>query len=114
MNRLLQGDVGSGKTIVAFIASFANFLSGYQTAFMAPTEILAKQHFDNAKKLFKEYGLNIELLVSSISKKKKDEIYEKLENGEIDLVFGTQAIIQEKVKFKNLGLVITDEQHRLE
>jgi len=112
MNRLLQGDVGSGKTIVAFIASYANFLSGYQTAFMAPTEILAKQHFDNAKKLFKEYGLNVELLVSSISKKKKEEIYEKLENGEIDLVIGTQAIIQEKVKFKNLGLVITDEQHR--
>ena len=112
MNRLLQGDVGSGKTIVAFIASYANYLSGYQTAFMAPTEILAKQHFDNAKTLFKDYGLNVELLVSSISKKKKDEIYKKLENGEIDLIIGTQAIIQEKVKFKNLGLVITDEQHR--
>ena len=112
MNRLLQGDVGSGKTIVAFIASYANYLSNYQTAFMAPTEILAKQHFDNAKKLFKDYDINTELLTSSLSTKKKNEIYEKLENGEIDLIIGTQAIIQEKVKFNNLGLVITDEQHR--
>ena len=112
MNRLLQGDVGSGKTIVAFIASYANYLSNYQTAFMAPTEILAKQHFDNARKLFKEFGIKIELLTSSLSTKKKNEIYEKLENGEIDLIIGTQAIIQEKVKFNNLGLVITDEQHR--
>jgi len=112
MNRLLQGDVGSGKTIVAFIASYANYLANYQTAFMAPTEILAKQHFENAKDLFKDYNLNVELLTSSLSKNKKNEIYEKLENGDIDLIIGTQAIIQEKVKFKNLGLVITDEQHR--
>lgn len=112
MNRLLQGDVGSGKTIVAFIASYANYLANYQTAFMAPTEILAKQHFDNAKKLFKDYDIKIELLTSSLSTKKKNEVYEKLENGEIDLIIGTQAIIQEKVKFNNLGLVITDEQHR--
>jgi len=112
MNRLLQGDVGSGKTIVAFIASYANYLSGYQTAFMAPTEILAKQHFDSAKKIFEQYDIKIELLTSSLSKNKKNEIYERLENGDIDLVIGTQAIIQEKVKFNNLGLVITDEQHR--
>lgn len=112
MNRLLQGDVGSGKTIVAFIASYANFLSGYQTAFMAPTEILARQHYDNAKKLFKDYDIKVELLTSSLSIKKKTEIYERLELGTIDLVIGTQAIIQEKVKFNNLGLVITDEQHR--
>jgi len=112
MNRLLQGDVGSGKTIVAFIACYANYLSKYQSAFMAPTEILAKQHYDNAKKLFKDYDIQIELLTSSISTKKKNEIYDKLENGKIDLIIGTQAIIQEKVKFSNLGLVITDEQHR--
>ena len=112
MNRLLQGDVGSGKTIVAFIASYANYLSGYQTAFMAPTEILAKQHFESAKKLFKNYDMKIELLTSSLSQKKKNDIYDRLAKGEIDLLIGTQAIIQEKVKFSNLGLVITDEQHR--
>jgi len=112
MNRLLQGDVGTGKTIVAFIASYANYLSNYQTAFMAPTEILAKQHYNNVKKLFKDYNIEVELLTSSLSTKKKKEVYEKLENGEIDLIIGTQAIIQEKVKFNNLGLVITDEQHR--
>lgn len=112
MNRLLQGDVGSGKTIVAFIASYANYLSSYQTALMAPTEILAKQHFDSAKKVFKDTGMRIELLTSSLSIKKKEEIYERLFNNEIDLIIGTQALIQEKVKFNNLGLVITDEQHR--
>ena len=112
MNRLLQGDVGSGKTIVAFISAYANYLSDYQTALMAPTEILAKQHFENAKKIFKDCDIKIELLTSSLSQKKKSEIYEKLESGDIDLIIGTQAIIQEKVKFKNLGLVITDEQHR--
>ena len=112
MNRLLQGDVGSGKTIVAFIATYANYLSGYQTAFMAPTEILARQHFENSKQLFKDYNLKIELLTSSLTKNKKNEIYERLENGDIDFIIGTQAIIQDKVKFNNLGLVITDEQHR--
>ena len=112
MNRLLQGDVGSGKTIVAFIASYANYLSNYQTAIMAPTEILAKQHYEGAKKLFKNYEIKVELLTSSLSTKKKNEVYKKLEEGEIDLIIGTQAIIQEKVKFNNLGLVITDEQHR--
>jgi len=112
MNRLLQGDVGSGKTIVAFIASYINYLSGYQTAFMAPTEILATQHYDNALKLFKDSKIRVELLTSSTTKKKKEEIYERLQNNEIDLIIGTQSLIQEKVVFGNLGLVITDEQHR--
>lgn len=112
MNRLLQGDVGSGKTIVAFIACYINFLSGYQSAFMAPTEILAVQHYDNAIKLFKDTKIRVELLTSSTTKKKKEEIYERLRNNEIDLIIGTQSLIQEKVVFGNLGLVITDEQHR--
>ena len=112
MNRLLQGDVGSGKTIVAFIASYANYLANYQTALMVPTEILAKQHYENAKKIFEKYDLKIELLTSSLKKSKKDEIYERLNAGDIDLIIGTQAIIQDKVQFKNLGLIITDEQHR--
>lgn len=112
MNRLLQGDVGSGKTIVAFIAAYANYISGYQTALMAPTEILAKQHFENAKEIFKSYDLKIGLLTSSESKKVKEEIYEDLANGNLDLIIGTQALIQDRVKFNNLGLVITDEQHR--
>ena len=112
MNRLLQGDVGSGKTIVAFITTYANYLSNYQTALMAPTEILAKQHYDNAKKVFKNTDMKIELLTSSLTNKKKEEIYNKLYNNEIDLIIGTQAIIQDKVNFANLGLVITDEQHR--
>ena len=112
MNRLLQGDVGSGKTIVAFIAVYANFLSKYQSALMAPTEILATQHYEEAKKVFSKYKLNIALLTSSTSSKEKKEIYENLENGKIDLVIGTQALIQEKVNYKKLGLVITDEQHR--
>ena len=112
MNRLLQGDVGSGKTIVAFIAIYANHLSKYQSALMAPTEILATQHYEEAKKVFSKYKLNIALLTSSTSSKDKKEIYENLENGKIDLVIGTQALIQEKVNYKKLGLVITDEQHR--
>ena len=112
MNRLLQGDVGSGKTIVAFIAIYANYLSKYQSALMAPTEILACQHYEEAKKVFSKYKLNIALLTSSTSSKEKKEIYENLENGSIDLIIGTQSLIQEKVAYKKLGLVITDEQHR--
>jgi len=112
MNRLLQGDVGSGKTIVSIIACYINYLGGYQSAFMAPTEILAKQHYDNIKKLFKDTKINVELLTGSIPKKEKKEIYKKLENNEIDLVIGTHALIQDEVKYNNLGLVITDEQHR--
>lgn len=112
MNRLLQGDVGSGKTIIALIAVYANYLSKYQSALMAPTEILAVQHYEEAKKIFSKYKLNITLLTSSTSNKDKKTIYEELENGKIDLIIGTQALIQENVKYKKLGLVITDEQHR--
>lgn len=112
MNRLLCGDVGSGKTIIALIASFECMLSGYQSALMAPTEILASQHFENVKNLFKETNMRVELLLGSTKKKDKEDIYIRLKNGEIDLLIGTHAIISDKVEFKNLGLVITDEQHR--
>ena len=112
MNRLLQGDVGSGKTIVSFIAMYANYLSGYQSALMAPTEILATQHYSNLKDIFKDYNLNMALLTGSTPKKEKDLIYEELKNGDIDIIVGTHALIQEDVTYHNLGLVITDEQHR--
>lgn len=112
MNRLLQGDVGSGKTIVAIIGMYANFLSGYQSALMAPTEILAIQHFNNIKKVLENYDINIELLTGSTTKKEKTRIYKELEEGKIDIIVGTHALIQEDVKYFNLGLVITDEQHR--
>ena len=112
MNRLLEGDVGSGKTIVALIAIYANYLSKYQSALMAPTEILANQHYEDAKKIFAKYKLNMALLTSSTSNKDKKEIYKGLEDGSIDLVIGTHSLIQDAVKYKKLGLVITDEQHR--
>ncbi len=112
MNRMLQGDVGSGKTIVAFIAMYANYLSGYQSALMAPTEILATQHYNNLKEFFKDYNINMELLTGSTSKKEKDLIYKSLKEGEIDFIVGTHALIQNDVTYHNLGLVITDEQHR--
>lgn len=112
MNRLLQGDVGSGKTIIAFISIYANYLSKYQSALMAPTEILAKQHYEEAKKIFADYKMNIALLTSSTSSKDKKEIYEGLESGKINLVIGTHSLIQDSVSYKKLGLVITDEQHR--
>lgn len=111
MNRLLQGDVGSGKTIVSFIAMYANFLAGYQSALMAPTEILAVQHYNNLKELLGS-SLEIALLTGSMTKKEKEEVYKGLENGEVNVVIGTHALIQEEVKYNNLGLVITDEQHR--
>lgn len=112
MNRLLEGDVGSGKTIVAFISIYANYLSKYQSALMAPTEILAVQHYEEALKIFSKCKMNIALLTSSTSPKEKKEIYENLSNGQIDLIIGTQSLIQEKINYKKLGLVITDEQHR--
>lgn len=112
MNRLLQGDVGSGKTIVAITALYINYLSGYQGALMAPTEILANQHFNNIKKLFKDFNINIELLTGKLKVKEKRKIYSDLENGNIDIIIGTHALIQDDVKYQNLGLVITDEQHR--
>lgn len=112
MNRLLQGDVGSGKTIIAFLSAYANYLSKYQTALMVPTEILANQHYEEAKKLLQKLGMKIELLTSSTSKKEKEKIYDELSSGKIDLIIGTQSLIQDKISFYNLGLVITDEQHR--
>lgn len=112
MNRLLQGDVGSGKTIVSFIAMYINFLSGYQSALMAPTEILAIQHYNNIRDVFKNVDINIELLTGSTTKKEKEIIYKGLEDGSVNIVVGTHALIQDDVKYNSLGLVITDEQHR--
>ncbi len=112
MNRLLQGDVGSGKTIISIIAMVANYLSGYQSALMVPTEILATQHYETMKEILKDLNVNIALLTGSLPKKEKDFIHEELKLGKIDMVVGTHALIQEEVVYKNLGLVITDEQHR--
>ena len=112
MNRLLQGDVGSGKTIVSFVAMYMNYLSGMQSALMAPTEILAVQHYNNLRDLFKEEDIHIALLTGSTLKREKSEIYKELKNGNIDIVVGTHALIQDDVVYSNLGLVITDEQHR--
>ena len=111
MNRLLQGDVGSGKTIVSIIAMYLNYLSGYQSALMVPTEILANQHYQNIKKILGG-NVNVELLTGSTPKKDKQRIYEGLANGTISIIIGTHALIQEDVVYKNLGLVVTDEQHR--
>jgi len=112
MNRLLQGDVGSGKTAVASLAIFAAQTAGYQSALMVPTEILAEQHFQSIQSSLAPFGVSCELLTSSVKTKKKREVLEKLAAGEIDLIIGTHALIQETVVFKKLGLVITDEQHR--
>ncbi len=112
MNRLLQGDVGSGKTVVAMISAYKAVKSGYQVAIMAPTAILASQHLESFQNILEQFGIRSALLISSITKKKKQEILEKLQNGEIDILIGTHAILEENVIFKNLGLVVTDEQHR--
>ena len=112
MNRLLQGDVGSGKTIVAFTGMFVNYLSGYQSALMAPTEILATQHYNNLCNFLKDTDIKVALLTGSVTKKDKLEIYKGLKNGSINMVIGTHALIQDEVEYNNLGLVITDEQHR--
>ena len=112
MNRLLQGDVGSGKTVVAMIAAYKAVKSGYQATIMAPTAILASQHLESFQGILEELGIKTELLISSVTKKKKAEILKKLQNGEIDILIGTHAILEENVVFKNLGLVVTDEQHR--
>ena len=112
MNRLLQGDVGSGKTIVSFIGMYANYLCGYQSALMAPTEILATQHYNNLVHFLKGTKVNVALLTGSTPKKEKNEIYKGLEDGSINMVIGTHALIQDEVEYNNLGLVITDEQHR--
>ena len=110
MNRLLQGDVGSGKTIVSFISLYINYLGGYEGALMAPTEILALQHFQNFKKLFP--NINTVLLTGKLTAKEKKEIKKLIESGEAKVIIGTHALISEDVTYHNLGLVITDEQHR--
>ena len=112
MNRLLQGDVGSGKTIVSIIATYKAVKSGYQVAIMAPTAILASQHLESFRQILEPFNIRCELLVSSVTKKKKEEILEKLKKGEIDVLIGTHALLEEDVIFKNLGFVVTDEQHR--
>ena len=112
MNRLIQGDVGSGKTILAFIASYMNYLSGYQTAFMAPTEILAIQHYEKAKELLEPFHMKVVLLTGKLKVSEKKKIQKEIETGEVDLIIGTHALISSKVTYSNLGLVITDEQHR--
>ncbi|MDW2876988.1 MULTISPECIES: ATP-dependent DNA helicase RecG [Bacillaceae] len=112
MNRLLQGDVGSGKTVVAAIGLYAAATAGYQGALMVPTEILAEQHEKSLKELLEPQGLSCELLTSSVKGKKRKEILARLSEGEIDVLIGTHALIQQEVEFKRLGFVITDEQHR--
>lgn len=112
MNRLLQGDVGSGKTIVSVIAAYKAAKSGYQTAIMAPTAILAEQHMQEFSKVLQQFGVKCELLLGGMRAKKRKEVLEGLKNGDIDILIGTHAILVEDVEFKKLGLVVTDEQHR--
>ena len=112
MNRLVQGDVGSGKTVVALLSLANCVLNGYQGALMAPTEILAEQHYISLNETLSQFGMNIGLLVGSLTKKQKENILEKVKNKEIDILIGTHALIEDKVEFNNLGIVITDEQHR--
>ena len=112
MGRLLQGDVGCGKTVVAFIAMYACYLAGQQSCLMAPTEILAKQHYGNMKKMFADYDVRIALLYSSISTQERRELLSQIASGEINFVIGTHALFQSDVEFRKLGLIITDEQHR--
>ena len=112
MNRLVQGDVGSGKTVVALLALASAVLNGYQGALMAPTEILASQHYDSFKEILERFNIKSELLVGSLTKKQKEKVLEKVKNQEVNILIGTHALIEDKVEFKNLGIVITDEQHR--
>lgn len=112
MNRLLQGDVGSGKTIIASLAAYLVYLNGYQTALMVPTEILAKQHFFSLKKLLSPLGMNVQLITGETKQKDRELILDELANGKISLIIGTHSLIQDDIKFSNLGLTIIDEQHR--
>ncbi|WP_026487214.1 ATP-dependent DNA helicase RecG [Caldanaerobius polysaccharolyticus] len=112
MNRLILGDVGSGKTLIAVLASLMAAYNGYQTAFMVPTEVLAEQHYRNIARMLKDCDVDVALLTGSLAPKQKSVVLEGIESGDVDIVIGTHAIIQDGVKFKNLGLVVTDEQHR--
>lgn len=112
MNRLLLGDVGSGKTVVAVGAIYANFIAGFESTLMAPTEVLATQHYFSIKKILDKFNVTIELITGSMSKKEKEAIYKRVQNKEIDLLIGTHSLLNENIIFNNLGLVITDEQHR--
>lgn len=112
MNRLLQGDVGSGKTIVALMSMLIALDNGFQACLMAPTEILSVQHYNGLVEMCNKLNTSIELLTGSTKTSKRKEIHEKLENGELDILIGTHALLEDKVKFKNLGLAIVDEQHR--
>ena len=112
MNRLLQGDVGSGKTIIAIISAYKATKCGYQSAIMAPTAILASQHIEEFRKILEPLGIRCEVLLGGTKKKQRDEILQKLKNGEIDVLVGTHSLLVEDVEFKNLGFVVTDEQHR--
>lgn len=112
MNRLLLGDVGSGKTVVAMGAIYANFIAGFESTLMAPTEVLATQHYFSIKKILDKFNVAVELITGSMSKKEKEAIYKRVQNKEIDLLIGTHSLLNENIIFNNLGLVITDEQHR--
>lgn len=111
MNRLIMGDVGSGKTIVAFLALYVNYLAGFQGVLMAPTEVLAKQHYQNMLSLFGNL-MRVDIITGSVKKVDKIKIFNKIKNGDIDILIGTHALLNEDIAYKNLGLVITDEQHR--
>lgn len=112
MNRLVQGDVGSGKTIVAVLSLFNTVLNGYQGALMAPTEILAEQHYKSIKELLEKFDIKVGLLVGSLTQKQKEQLLDDIKEGRVDIVIGTHALIEDKVQFDKLGMVITDEQHR--
>lgn len=112
MNRLLQGDVGSGKTVIAIISMYMNYLSGYQSTLMAPTEILAIQHYETIKKLVEPLGIKVSLLTGKLKAKERKEVLKDIVEGKTDMIVGTHALFTEDVIYRNLGLVITDEQHR--
>lgn len=112
MNRLLLGDVGAGKTIVAITLMYGNFLAGFQSAFLAPTEILALQHYESIRNLFSEKNIEIDILIGNMTKKEKENVLQRVQNGDIDILIGTHAMLNENLFFSNLGFIVTDEQHR--